>query len=200
MLEPRRTQDSLVDAETGRRPLSRKDFADSLTTPSEPVEPAGLVTRDDSEIVIDDDDEIERLGAIDTPDTSAREISSGRDIKQSRRNENQPELAALNPTNTSDQRPSNGNDSMTLFSEFEVNDLRARWSDVQAAFVDSPRRSVEQADELVATVMQRIADSFAEERSSLERQWDRGDNASTEDLRVALQRYRDFFSRLLNAA
>jgi len=67
-------------------------------------------------------------------------------------------------------------------------------------FVDAPRRSVEQADELVAAVMQRISDGFAEERSTLERQWDRGDSISTEDLRVALQRYRVFFGRLLNAA
>ena len=70
----------------------------------------------------------------------------------------------------------------------------------QAGFVDSPRHSVQQADELVAAVMQRLADGFAEERSLLERQWDRGDNVSTEDLRVALQRYRAFFGRLLNAA
>ena len=88
----------------------------------------------------------------------------------------------------------------TLFSDSDVGDLRSRWSDVQAGFVDEPRRSVEQADQLVATVMQRIAEGFANERASLERQWDSGDNVSTEDLRVALQRYRAFFGRLLNAA
>jgi len=92
------------------------------------------------------------------------------------------------------------NDVPQLFSDFDINDLRSRWSNVQAGFVDSPRNSVQQADELVAAVMQRLADGFAEERSSLERQWDRGDNVSTEDLRVALQRYRTFFGRLLNAA
>lgn len=88
----------------------------------------------------------------------------------------------------------------TLFSDSDVGDLRSRWSDVQAGFVDEPRRSVEQADQLVATVMQRIAEGFASERASLERQWDSGDNVSTEDLRVALQRYRAFLGRLLNAA
>jgi len=46
-------------------------------------------------------------------------------------------------------------------------------------------------------VINRIADSFGRERAQLEQQWDRGDNVSTEDLRVALQRYRSFFSRLL---
>jgi hypothetical protein len=87
-----------------------------------------------------------------------------------------------------------------LFSDFDIDDLRSRWSNVQAGFVDSPRRSVQQADELVAAVMQRLANGFAEERSSLEKQWDRGDNVSTEELRVALQRYRSFFARLLNVA
>jgi len=69
---------------------------------------------------------------------------------------------------------------------------------VQTGFVDEPRRAVEEADKLVATVMKRLAESFATERSNLEKQWDRGDNVSTEDLRVALQRYRTFFDRLLN--
>lgn len=87
-----------------------------------------------------------------------------------------------------------------LLSDTDIGDLRTRWSDVQAAFVDEPRRSVEQADQLVATVMQRLAEGFANERASLERQWDSGDNVSTEELRVALQRYRAFFGRLLNAA
>ena len=87
-----------------------------------------------------------------------------------------------------------------LLSDTEVGALRSRWSNVQAVFVDEPRRSVEEADSLVATVMQRLTEGFANERSSLEKQWDNGDNVSTEDLRVALQRYRDFFGRLLNAA
>jgi hypothetical protein len=91
-------------------------------------------------------------------------------------------------------------ETASLFSDSDVGDLRTRWSDVQAGFVDEPRRSVEQADQLVATVMQRLAEGFANERASLEKQWDSGDNVSTEDLRVALQRYRAFFGRLLNAA
>ena len=102
-----------------------------------------------------------------------------------------------------DATPSNdaaSGDAPLLFSEFDIDDLRSRWSNVQAGFVDSPRRSVQQADELVAAVMQRLANGFAEERSSLEKQWDRGDNVSTEELRVALQRYRAFFGRLLNVA
>lgn len=92
------------------------------------------------------------------------------------------------------------NSATPLFSESEMSELRGRWSNIQAEFVDEPRRSVEQADQLVATAMQKLADGFANERASLEKQWDSGDSVSTEDLRVALQRYRTFFGRLLNAA
>ena len=74
-----------------------------------------------------------------------------------------------------------------------------RWQELQTGFVDEPRRTVEQADELVAQVMQRLAESFASERERLEGQWGRGEDVSTEDLRVALQRYRAFFRRLLSA-
>jgi hypothetical protein len=86
---------------------------------------------------------------------------------------------------------------MLLFSESEMGDFRSHWSKIQTGFVDEPRRTVEGADKLVAAVMQRLAEGFANERSGLEKQWDRGDNVSTEDLRVALQRYRSFFDRLL---
>jgi hypothetical protein len=86
---------------------------------------------------------------------------------------------------------------MPLFSESEMGDFRTQWSKVQTGFVDEPRRTVEDADKLVAAVMQRLAEGFANERSGLEKQWDRGDDVSTEDLRVALQRYRSFFDRLL---
>lgn len=84
-----------------------------------------------------------------------------------------------------------------LFPDNELGDLRTRWDHIQAAFVDEPRKAVEEADGLVASTMKRLAEVFAQERSKLEGQWDRGDNVSTEDLRVALQRYRSFFQRLL---
>lgn len=84
-----------------------------------------------------------------------------------------------------------------LFSEPEVNDFRSRWNDIQTAFVDEPRQAVEEADQLVASLMKKLADGFANEREGLEHQWDRGDAVSTEDLRIALQRYRSFFDRLL---
>ncbi len=86
-----------------------------------------------------------------------------------------------------------------LFSDSDIGDMRARWSTVQAGFVDEPRRAVEEADKLVAMVVRRITEGFANERSGLEKQWEQGSNVSTEDLRIALQRYRTFFDRLLNA-
>lgn len=97
--------------------------------------------------------------------------------------------------NTTDRAAS---DSTPLFPANELEELRNRWSAIQTAFVDEPRTAVEQADGLVAAAMKRLAEVFAEERFKLEQQWDRGDNVSTEDLRIALQRYRSFFQRLLS--
>ena len=84
-----------------------------------------------------------------------------------------------------------------LFPDQELNELRSRWQGIQTEFVDQPRRSVEEADGLVAQTIKRLADSFANARAQLEGQWARGSDVSTEDLRVALQRYRSFFDRLL---
>ncbi len=85
-----------------------------------------------------------------------------------------------------------------LFDEHEGNDLRGRWHDIQGDFVDDPKASVQHADELVATCIKRLAEMFAKERSTLESEWSRGGEVSTEDLRQALRRYRSFFDRLLS--
>ena len=69
--------------------------------------------------------------------------------------------------------------------------------DVQAGFVDDPRRLRPKADGLVSDVVEQLINGFTEARSRLEQQWSRGEEASTEDLRVALKRYREFFDRLL---
>jgi len=98
-----------------------------------------------------------------------------------------------------ERRPTEALEKRTaLFPERDAADFRKRWTDTQTAFVDEPRSAVQKADALVADVMKRLAESFASERSTLESQWDRGDNVTTEDLRVALQRYRSFFDRLLS--
>jgi len=84
-----------------------------------------------------------------------------------------------------------------LFHEDEGRGFRGRWEAIQTGFVDEPKTAVEQADALVAEMMKRLAEVFAAERTAMEQQWGRGDNVSTEDLRVALKRYRSFFERLL---
>jgi hypothetical protein len=95
--------------------------------------------------------------------------------------------------------PTGAGDEPALLGEDEGAELVSRWEAVQVTFVDDPRRAVEDADGLVAHVMQQLADGFARERENLESQWSRGEDVSTEDLRVALQRYRSFFQRLLSA-
>jgi len=93
---------------------------------------------------------------------------------------------------------SNPERNAALFPGTEAETFHSRWSDIQAGFVDEPRRAVEQADSLVAEVMQRLAQVFADERGRLEGQWDRGEASDTEALRQALRRYRSFFDRLLS--
>ena len=89
------------------------------------------------------------------------------------------------------------NEHPTFTDQQTQSRVNERWSRVQAEFVDDPRKSVSEAHELVGDLVQRIVDSFTQERNELERQWSKGDDVSTEDLRVCLQRYRAFFSRLL---
>lgn len=88
-------------------------------------------------------------------------------------------------------------DEQPLLPGVELEGFRERWETIQTGFVDEPREAVSEADGLVAEVMQQLADTFARERNQLEGQWDRGEDVSTEDLRVSLQRYRSFFNRLL---
>jgi hypothetical protein len=84
-----------------------------------------------------------------------------------------------------------------LFADSELTAMRSRWVEVQSAFVDDPRDCVQKADSLVADVVDKLTTSFSGARAHLEEQWSRGEEASTEDLRIALKRYREFFERLL---
>ena len=77
-------------------------------------------------------------------------------------------------------------------------DLQSRWDRIQTGFVDEPRVAVQQADELVTQAIKSLAENFATSRNRLEEQWNRGSDASTEDLRLALKQYRTFFHRLLS--
>ena len=85
-----------------------------------------------------------------------------------------------------------------LFVNEDADGYRTRWGGIQSGFVDEPRKAVEEADALVAEVMKRLAEGFADERQRLESQWEKADQVSTEDLRLAMRRYRSFFERLLN--
>ncbi|HLH21935.1 MAG TPA: hypothetical protein VK066_05405 [Chloroflexota bacterium] len=126
---------------------------------------------------------------------SEQRLSTADMAAAAERQSGQPPPAS--PTGASAPAPG-GTEAAALFSADETQRFRDRWDDVQTGFVDEPRHAVEQADELVAEVMKRLAEIFAGERSKLESQWSRGDNVSTEDLRQALRRYRSFFDRLLS--
>jgi len=122
----------------------------------------------------------------------------------------QPEMTTSGPRSAGDgaARRAGGNGAASvseagqlaasLFTGDENERFRSRWEEVQTGFVDEPRQAVEQADHLVAEVMKRIAELFAEERQGLEAQWNRGGDVDTEALRMALKRYRSFFERLLS--
>jgi hypothetical protein len=105
------------------------------------------------------------------------------------------ETEAPSATDSSPQRTASTEGD--LFADDELAGLRARWDNVQAGFVDDPRECVEKADSLVSAVVDQLTAGFSEARSRLEEQWARGEEASTEDLRVALKQYREFFQRLL---
>lgn len=201
-----------ADLAQGKRPAAETRFepTDRLNLKSERSEL-------DHELKIEDRIENRREDSIDDAgiDPTANRIAKQSGEKTSLPADATP--AAENPmdTNPTDrprpvlaQRPAAAVQSMptsaaastpeALFPNNELEGLRNRWSEVQTAFVDEPRTAVQQADGLVAAAMKRLAEVFAEERSKLEQQWDRGDNVSTEDLRLALQRYRSFFQRLLS--
>jgi len=147
---------------------------------------------------MDDEPGVERTEPVDEKLTTAEFAGAARP----------PETAQAEPRTFADEttppdaaardEPRGETGTAPLFATSEADDLRGRWDSVQAGFVDEPRRAVEQADSLVAGTMKRLAEMFAEERAKLEGQWDRGDDVSTEDLRLALQRYRSFFGRLLS--
>jgi hypothetical protein len=114
-----------------------------------------------------------RYGIVDHPSDVARDATTG-------------------TTLTDDTR------HMDLFPNEDLVGYRTQWESIQTGFVDQPRAAVEQADALVSQVVTRLTDVFTRERSTLEGQWAKGDNVSTEDLRIALTRYRAFFHRLLS--
>ncbi|HWY53544.1 MAG TPA: hypothetical protein VNZ03_03730 [Terriglobales bacterium] len=143
-----------------------------------------------------DQAEAEQLTTADLAGTRNANDAAQADVEAGRA---KPVRSERNADLQAESRPgSAAADSTPLFPDDQLKDLQARWDDIQTGFVDEPRSAVEHADSLVASTMQQLAEAFAKERSKLEQQWDRGDNISTEDLRMAFQRYRSFFRRLLS--
>jgi len=108
-----------------------------------------------------------------------------------------PPAAQTEPSGTETGMSTDQSRTNSLFAD-DTSGFRSRWDDVQAAFVDDPKECVHKADTLVAEVVEQLTYGFSEARSRLEAQWSRGEEASTEDLRLALKRYREFFQRLLS--
>src|SRR3954451_3139195 len=119
-------------------------------------------------------------------------------VRDERRDESTGGTAAFAASADRDRREDTDESSELLPREQNA-EFQERWETFQTGCVDEPRQTVEQADELVAEVMKRLAEGFATERERLEGQWGCGEDVSTEDLRVTLQRYRGFFQRLLSA-
>lgn len=88
--------------------------------------------------------------------------------------------------------------SVQILGNDEIGSFRERWDAIQSSFIDEPRRSVAEADRLVVEITGRITERFEQERGILDSTWESGEEVTTEDLRVALQRYRTFFDRLLS--
>ena len=103
------------------------------------------------------------------------------------------------PMQTQAEAAGHEDERAPLLASGDAEGFRRRWEDLQAGFVDQPREMVEQANELVGELMQQLSSGFNEKRSELEAQWEKGEDVSTEELRVALTRYRSFFNRLLSA-
>ena len=102
------------------------------------------------------------------------------------------------PASNPDARVATPDSHVSLFHDEEGRGFRTRWDAIQTGFVDQPRAAVEQANALVGEMVNRLTDTFGSERSKLEAQWTQGKEVSTEDLRIALKRYRSFFERLLS--
>jgi hypothetical protein len=143
------------------------------------------------------DENREKQMDMDVEDTPRDEVErEERDqIEQNERRVEQRREENVVQTRTSADTENEGLEP--LFEDESAKKFRSRWLVIQGKFVDDPRDSVKQADDLVADIIKNVTMSFADRRMSLEKQWNSGENISTEDMRVALKRYRAFFERLL---
>jgi hypothetical protein len=133
---------------------------------------------------------IEATNPTDTQDMSTADLAFGNSSSSTQGDIQQETVSTSTASSDSSDAP--------LFETSDAEGFRSRWRDIQSAFVDDPQDAVKQADALVAETMKRLAQIFADERQQLESQWSSGGDVDTEALRVALQRYRSFFDRLLS--
>jgi hypothetical protein len=158
------------------------------TTPSDRAAGADVPRRDST------DDELRREGLPSEGD------ARGTTVVKDRRSDQEPATTPVDAPAAQVARDGTADTASTtgpLLATEDAEGFRAHWTDIQTGFVDAPRRAVEQADALVAELMQHLASTFADERGRLENHWDQGDDVPTDDLRIAFQRYRSFFERLL---
>jgi hypothetical protein len=171
-----------------RDDLSTADLAAQRPTDTAPPDHAAAADPQPRDPM---DDELRRGDLSADGDTPGPTVVEDRDLDR--------EPATMPVDTSAAQTARDGTASTTgpLLATEDAERFRARWTDVQTGFVDAPRRAVEQADALVAELMQHLASTFADERGRLEHQWDQGDDVPTDHLRDAFQRYRSFFERLL---
>jgi hypothetical protein len=131
------------------------------------------------------------------PSTERADPSDAAPAEDERLTGDEASAARTEPSQLETEPSSEPSTERSLLADTDLSGLRSRWDDVQSAFVDNPEECVQKADTLVAEVVDQLTTGFSEARSRLEAQWARGEKVSTEDLRVALKRYRDFFQRLL---
>lgn len=142
------------------------------------------------------DKEIEDIDEVETTDTGEERMRNEQIIEEGRQ-QSREEARELKQEHRSEMREaSNEEDFAALFENDEAEGFRTHWLEIQSRFVDDPSVAVKDADDLVADVIKNITRNFADKRMALESQWKSGD-VSTEDLRVAMKRYRSFFNRLL---
>ena len=162
---------------------------DTYTQPAEGVEDSSAGETQDRRVQSDWSDE------AGLPPEQSRTVPA-----QTQSTAPEPEAAVVSAEPSTEQpvrQPVESSSEQSLFATDELAGLRARWDNVQAGFVDDPRECVHKADGLVSDVVDQLTAGFSDARTRLEEQWARGEEASTEDLRVALKQYREFFQRLL---
>jgi hypothetical protein len=120
------------------------------------------------------------------------------DLETDRLNANSRPQSEGEVVSFEERRNSKEENENQLIQKRQMEELRARWTTIQAGFVDEPRKAVQDADELVSAAIKQIEEGFRDQRGQLENQWTQGSDVSTEDFRLSLQRYRAFFERLLS--